>query len=453
MTIVWLVILPLIMAVVVLVLHQIRVLAAPLTAATLVAMAILSVSWGGGRPLVLLGRSIGLAPGEAAGLALCSVLLAVLVLYGYRMPQGPMAYPLTLAAMGLLMAATLVRNTAIAAALLEIGVIIAVLLVPSQRPGAAMTGMRVLTLVALTTPVLLLASWAGEQLTSSPGDLFVARVGGLAVAIGFGLSLGVVPFHVWVPPVFRHAGPLAIAMLSVVANLAALFYLGSMLQVTMWPGQHEFYATILLAGGVLTAVVGGIMAFPQRSVHSALAYAALADLGLVLVGLGIGTSVSVRAATLHVALRAVGVVAVAMAVGILQHSLDGDDVEHLRGGLRRAPRSLVAMAVGGASLAGLPLTAGFATRFVLYRALAAETTTWGMLVVVASAGPAWAFVRCLLAAIVSAPASGERREPLMPAMLSLALSLSLLFFGIFPHLLNWLPGDWLAPLWPTLGVP
>lgn len=452
MVITWLAVLPLVMAVVVLVLRQIRVLAAPLTAATLVAMAILAISWGGGRPVVLLGRSIGLAPGEAAAMALCSGLLAVLVLYGYRIPQGPAAYPLTLASVGLLAAATLVRNTTIAGVLLEIGIILAVLLVPSQRPGAAMTGMRLLILMALSGPMLLLASWAGEHLTANPGDLIVARIGGLAVAIGFGLSLGVVPFHVWVPPLFRHAGPLAIAMLSVVANLAMLLYLGSMLQVTMWPGQQTFYAAILVAGGVLTAVAGGIMAFPQRSVQHALAYAALADMGLVLVGLGTGTVAGVRAATLHVALRAIGIVAVAMAAGILQQSLDGDDIEHLRGGMRRAPRSLIAMAVGGASLAGLPLTAGFATRFVLYRALAAQSMLWAALVAVTSIGPAWAFVRCLLAATVSAPTSGEKREPFLPALLSLTLSLSLLLLGLFPHLLNGLPGDWLAPLWPILGA-
>lgn len=453
MTIMWLVVLPLAMAVVVLMLRQIRVLAAPLTAATLVAMAILAVSWDGGRSLVILGRSIGLAPGEAAGLALCCALLAVLVLYGYGMPQGPVAYPLTLAAIGLLAAATLMRNTTITAGLLVIGIIVAVLLVPSQRPGAAMTGMRVLTLMALSAPMLLLAAWAGEQLASTPGDLLVARIGGLAVAIGFGLCLGVVPFHVWLPPVFRHASPLAIVMLSVVVNLIVLLYLGSMLQVTMWPGQQAFYAAILLAGGILTAVTGGIMAFPQRSVHRALAYAALADMGLVLVGLGVGTEASVRAATLHVALRAVAIVAVAMAAGVLRRSLDGDDVEHLRGGMRRAPRSLVAMAVGGASLAGLPLTGGFATRLVLYRALAGQNVAWAALMVLASVGPAWAFTRCLLAGTVSAPTSGEQREPLMPALLSLALSLSLLALGVFPHLLSALPADWLALLWPTLGVP
>jgi len=242
-------------------------------------------------------------------------------------------------------------------------------------------------------------------------------------------------------------------MISVVVNLTVLMYLGSMLQVTMWPGQSEFYAAILLAGGILTAVAGGIVAFPQQSVHRALAYAALADTGLVLVGLGVGTAVSVRAATLHVALRAVGVVAVSMAAGVLQDSLDGDDIEHLQGGLRRAPRSVLAMAIGGASLAGLPLTAGFATRFVLYRALATESPVWAIAVIVASTGPAWAFTRCLLAALVSAPTSGQRREPLMPSLLSLALSLALLVLGISPYLLNGLPSDWLAPLWPVMGLP
>jgi len=347
MTIMWLAALPLAMAVVVLILRQLPVLAVPLTAATLIAMAVLCISFGGERPLLLLGRSIGLAKGEAAALALCCGLVAILVLYSYRLPQGPVAYPLTLAAMGVLVAATLVRNTTIAAALLGAGTLLAVLMVPSPQPGTAMTAMRVLVVVAMTTPTLLLASWAGEHLTGSPGDLTVARIGGLAMATGFGLGLGIVPFHVWLPPVFRRASPLAVVMISVVANLVMLLYLASMLQVTMWPGQQEFYAAVLLGGGVLTAVVAGLMALPQGSIHGALAYAAVADMGMVLIGLGVGTRVSVRAATLHVALRAVGVVVVSMAAGVLQHNLDGDDLEHLRGGLRRAPCSVLAMAVGG----------------------------------------------------------------------------------------------------------
>jgi len=452
MTIMWLAALPLAMAVVVLILRQLPVLAVPLTAATLIAMAVLCISFGGERPLLLLGRSIGLAKGEAAALALCCGLVAILVLYSYRLPQGPVAYPLTLAAMGVLVAATLVRNTTIAAALLGAGTLLAVLMVPSPQPGTAMTAMRVLVVVAMTTPTLLLASWAGEHLTGSPGDLTVARIGGLAMATGFGLGLGIVPFHVWLPPVFRRASPLAVVMISVVANLVMLLYLASMLQVTMWPGQQEFYAAVLLGGGVLTAVVAGLMALPQGSIHGALAYAAVADMGMVLIGLGVGTRVSVRAATLHVALRAVGVVVVSMAAGVLQHNLDGDDLEHLRGGLRRAPCSVLAMAVGGASLAGLPLTAGFATRLVLYRALADTGAWWAVLVIMASVGPAWAFVRCLLAAIVSAPTSGERREPTIPSLLSLALGLSLLVLGISPHVLGSLPADWLAPLWPVLGL-
>jgi len=90
---------------------------------------------------------------------------------------------------------------------------------------------------------------------------------------------------------------------------------------------------------------------------------------------------------------------------------------------------------------------------VLYRALAAESAAWTVVVIVASVGPAWAFARCLLAALVSAPTSGQRREPLMPSLLSLALSLSLLLLGISPYLLNGLPSDWLAPLWPVVGIP
>jgi multicomponent Na+:H+ antiporter subunit D len=258
--------------------------------------------------------------------------------------------------------------------------------------------------------------------------------------------LAIVPFHVWLPPVFRYGSPLAVVMLSVVMSIVLFLRLGTMLQVSIWPGGQEFFSALLVAGGGITALLGSALALPQRSLSRVIAYAALADLGLVLVGLGVGKGLSLSAVTLHLAYRGIGIVTASMGLGLLRQCLDGDDVIALQGALRRAPLAIVSIALGGFSLVGLPLTAGFTSRILLYRALAGESSGWAIAIIASSLCPAWALMRCIIAALASAPTSGSRREPLLPGLLALSLGLLLLVLGLMPHLLALLPSEWLTPL-------
>lgn len=444
MTILALAILPVAMGLVVLLLRELRTIAALVSTATLVAVGILAATLGPDETIVILGRSVGLSTQGALALAFCAILLAFMVLHAYGVSGDSRLFPLTLVATGFFAGAMMVRNMAIAGLLLEAGVVAAVMLVPSRHPGAAMTGSRVLALLMLSAPLLLLASWAMEGGADDSNSVELVRMSGMALAIACALLLGIVPFHVWLPPIFRYGSSLAAVVLSVVLGTSVLAYFDNAVRAAVWPGGEEFFSILALAGGVATAIIGGLITVPQRAIRRALAYAALADLGLILVGLGIGTRTSTGAATLHVAYRGIGLATVSMALDILR----ADDLEHLRGGLRRAPLAAIAMIIGGFSVAGLPLTAGFTTRLVLYRALAANHPGWALAVMACSIGPAWTFTRCLVATLVSTPTSGARREPLLPGLLALLLSLVLLGLGLYPRLLTLLPKEWLA----TLGV-
>jgi formate hydrogenlyase subunit 3/multisubunit Na+/H+ antiporter MnhD subunit len=446
MTILWLVVLPLAMALVALLIRELPLLVTPLSAATLLVVAILAATQRQAESFIILNRSIGLLPQEALGLSFCSVLLTTVILHSYHVSQDPWSSPLVLAAMAFFTLATMVRNAAIAGLFFEIGAIAAIMLIPSNRPGSAMAGMRTLVLLALSGPLLLMASWAIESRAVHPDNVLLARLGGVTLAIGFGIGLAIVPFHVWLPPVFRYGSPLSIVMLSVVMGIILFLRLSTMLQVSMWPGGQEFFSTLLLAGGGITAVIGGIMALPQRSINRVIAYAALADLGLVLVGLGVGKGLSLSAVALHLAYRGIGIVAASMGLGALRQCLDGDDVISLQGALRRAPLAIMSIALGGFSLVGLPLTAGFTSRLLLYRALAGEYRGWAIAIIALSLGPAWALMRCIIAAIASAPTSGSRHEPLLPGLLALSLGMLLLILGLVPHLWSLLPPEWLTHL-------
>jgi len=235
-------------------------------------------------------------------------------------------------------------------------------------------------------------------------------------------------------------------LLSVVLGIVALLRLNDTLHTAMWPGGQELFTKLLLGGGALTCIAGSLMAVAQRAVNRALAYTALADMGIVLLGLGAGAQTSAAAATLHLAYRGFAIAAVSMALGMLREYFGGDELDRLNGAMRSAPVTIIGIVIGGLSLGGLPLTAGFTTRLLIYRALAIEHAPLTITVIVCSFGPLWAFMRFLAAAITSAPSSGNRREAHMPSLLIAALIAILVVIGLYPAILSLLPAEWLDTL-------
>lgn len=437
--------LPLAVAVLLLPLRRYRYICALLAAGALVVLVAALTARTETSAWLLFGRAFNLPPFESMVLAACFGLLALALLYSNWVPQGEQVYATTLGIAALFVAATALRNIALATLLLEAGIIASAMLVPSERPGAALGGMRVLVLLALACPLLLVGAWALESYAGEPERVQLLQTAVVSLAIGYGIALGVVPFHTWVPAMYQHGRVLAVVMLHVVVPAMLLLHMGNLSQAAAWPGEQSFTLGLMLAAGVVTAIAGNLMALTQRTVGRALGYAALADLGIVLLGLGLGTSESARAALIHMGYRGVAVITAAMGVGVLQRVLGGDSLDDLRGAFRRAPLAMLGVMVGGLALAGMPLTAGFTSRLTIYGLLAAERPQLGLLLVASSFGPAWAVARYALAAWVSTP-SVESRERLAPGLLIALLSLALLAVGIWPDLVQTLAGPWLQTM-------
>jgi len=433
----WIVLLPLGIIVAVFVLQRLRLVSIALTVAALAAMIFLATRYGRGFSSLILGRSFGLSTLEVAGLATCCFLVLFVVVYSYHVPEGDLSYTLVLAAMVLLSAATMMRNLAIGALLLQIGVILAAMLIPSSQPRSSMAGMRALTLLMLVGPCFLVASWALESQAADPGNTLFTNLGSILLAIGFTAVLPTMPFHIWMPPVFKYSTPLAVVACAVILNIVAMLRIYNLLFVTSLPGGQEYLAALLLGSGLITAVVVGLAALPQRSLHRTLALTAVSEGGLALASLAVGTELGARAALLHTLYRGVAVTAMAMVVGTFRRTLGGDDPEHLRGALRRTPLAVCGMVVAGLSLIGLPPMAGFTTRFMIYRVLGERDPLWAMLALAASAGPALALIRCMVSALTPVPAEGARWiEPILTGVLILVLCIPLVVLGIRPELIS-----------------
>ncbi|MCD6519952.1 MAG: hypothetical protein J7M05_08530 [Anaerolineae bacterium] len=431
--ILWLVLLPLLIALLLWPLGRFRPLAAPLTVAALWGMALLSALVPQEEGFILLGRSLALTPEEGLSLAVCYGLLGFVVLATFRLAESVPSYSLLLAAAASLAVATSLRSFTLAVLTLTIGGILLVFLLPWRELRSTLVGTRVLFLLILSMVSLLLAAWVMENPPSGVEESELARRAGLGLALGFGLALGLAPLGMWLLAVFRRGGVLAGVAFQTLWCTAVLLKFSAVLQAFPWPEGKPWLLHILLGSALFSLLLGGVGALLQRSLWGVLAYAALADLGMVLLAL---EGASSQMAMWHLLWRNGAVALVAIVVGILDHCLGGDTYERVAGAGRHAPLALLGLLVGGLSLSGLPPAVGFVSRLFLLQDFAKAHPGWAIVVLLSGLGVGWAFLRYFVVALLPALTAPRRREPLFAGLLALSLSVLLLGFGVaFPHLL------------------
>lgn len=432
--------------IVVWILRKARLLAAPLSAAACVVMAVLALSTSGEAPLVIMGRPFSLPPASAAHLALLAVLVAIAFLYAFAVPQGNLVWPLGLWALGFWGAALMATSTIVSALLFLAGALAAAMLVPAPHHEMAMVGSRLLTFLVLGG-ILLFVGAQGVEVYSAGGGTGISQEGNAFVLVlALALLTGLFPFFLWFPQVASEGVPVAMVMLGAVLPTVALLRFGDPFLLTAPLAQVQM-GNLLHAMGLGTFGAACLVAAAQRRLGRLLAYTALADWGILLAGIGLLQPAALEAATLQLALHNLALVVGACAEGLLRHSFGEDALSSLYGAAKRAPLALFSAVVGGLSLAGVPAIAGFWGRLGLLQQFVPRTGAYGgMALVLLSLGPAWGFLRLLIHAMDPAPLPGSRREMLAPAILVFILGMILVILGLAPQTLNWVPGEWLRLL-------
>jgi formate hydrogenlyase subunit 3/multisubunit Na+/H+ antiporter MnhD subunit len=262
-----------------------------------------------------------------------------------------------------------------------------------QRPDRA--GAALITLAfgkisgaAILLGLLLLAGRSGSLAIASfahvPGGALVSAAQALLIA-GFAIKVGLVPFQVWLPRGYAAAPGPARAIMGGVAVNIGFYGLWRTLAVLGPPPAWLIGLLLVLAG--LTALLGIAHAAVQPRLQRVIAYSSVENTGLILAGYGVAL---VGAAIRNPQLAAVGLLAgtlqliahaaaksllfsasAAIAPGADDDQPDSaqDYLDALSGSARARPWSGSGLAIGSLTLAGLPLTIGFASEWFLLEAL------------------------------------------------------------------------------------
>jgi NADH-quinone oxidoreductase subunit N len=218
-----------------------------------------------------------------------------------------------------------------------------------------------------------------SRMSSLPAGFNVALA---LILAGLGFKIAAVPFHMWTPDVYEGAPTPVTAYLSVASKAAGFALVVRLLVSGLLPIQDQ-YQTIFGLLAVLTMTLGNLVAIQQRNIKRLLAYSSIGQAGYVLVGVAAFTrnpdiaEQAARGVIFHLTGYVFTNLAAFGAVIAFQNLNNGKErISDMAGFARRAPFAALVMMSALFSLAGMPLFAGFVTKFYLFAAAARAGLLW-----------------------------------------------------------------------------
>jgi len=275
--------------------------------------------------------------------------------------------------------------------------------------------------------------------------------------IGFGSKAGVFPFHVWLP----HAHPAAPSHISAVMSgvMIKTGIYGILRVYTLLDFNTPVFGYIVVVAGVVSGILGVVYALGQQDLKRMLAYSSVENIGVILIGLGIGMigmasghplmgMLGFAGGFLHILNHSIFKSLLFMGAGMVLHKTGTGSIDALGGLLKSMKITGATFIVGALAISGLPPFNGFASEFLIYLGgfkgvgLEGGTLVMGILAIIGLAvigGLALAcFTRVVGVVFQGEPrtAAAQNCDEKGPAMLfsMTVLALACLVIGVFPGL-------------------
>ena len=222
---------------------------------------------------------------------------------------------------------------------------------------------------------------------SAMGDNRTVQAGFAFIIVGMGLKAAIYPMHLWLPSAYTYAPSVVTTFLAATATKAAVYvllrFMFSVYQPSFIFETHTLNWVIIPLA--LTAMfAASIIAVFQQDLKRLLAYSSVAQIGYMVLGIGLVNISGLTATIIHLFNHGVTKAALFMVVGAYAMRTGSSFCGRLAGLGKLMPLTSAAFVVGGLSLIGVPGTAGFISKWVLVTSALEKGWWWMALLIVAS---------------------------------------------------------------------
>lgn len=287
----------------------------------------------------------------------------------------------------------------------------------------AVSGMLVLAAflgLALLTGVV---DFSPSAVTSQQLGLGSQIVLLLALLVGFGIKMPLVPFHAWLPDAHTQAStPVSVLLAGVLLKLGTYgllrFGLG------LFPEAWAVLAPGLAAWAAVSVVFGSLAAIAQQDMKRMVAYSSVGHMGYILLAAAAASPVSLLGTQFQMVSHGLISALLFLLVGIVYRKTGSRDLTVLKGLLNperglALTGSLMILAVMAS--AGLPGMAGFIAEFLVFRGSLGTYPTATLCCMVGSGLTAVYFLLLVNRAFFGRLAITTAEDPLQQARLDIQL--------------------------------
>ncbi|WP_336021927.1 cation:proton antiporter [Halobellus salinisoli] len=198
-------------------------------------------------------------------------------------------------------------------------------------------------------------------------DPLVARAAFALLAGGFGVKAALIPVHSWLPDAMVAPTPVSGLLHAVAVVKSGVFGIARVVLDVFGPEtvQQLGVGLPLAAVAAITIVVSSVIALRQDNLKRRLAYSTISQLSYIVLGLGLLSPAALIGGLLHIPAHAFMKLTLFFCAGAIHVETHTDDISEMAGIGKRMPLTMAAFGVASLGMAGLPLVAGFVSKWYL----------------------------------------------------------------------------------------
>ena len=208
------------------------------------------------------------------------------------------------------------------------------------------------------------------------------------ITVGASIKLALWPLHAWLPNAYTYAPSVVSAFLSATATKVSFYVLIRMMFTifgTALAAQAMRLEFVMTPLALMAIFSGSLVAIGQVDVKRLLAYSSIAQIGYMVLGLSLHNENALTGSIIHLFNHALMKGGLFLALGCIFYRIGSTKLSDMKGIGRDMPYTMFAFAIGGLSLIGVPLTAGFISKWYLVLGTFDANQYWlAFLVLVAS---------------------------------------------------------------------